>query len=564
MLLETGNDVIRFKPTPIEGADKPDLKKPDFLILDGQQRITSLYQTIITEDIVKTRNDKGYKIERWYYIDMQKAMDPEIDLEEAIISVNEKKQITANIGREIVLDLSQEEFEFQNMMFPVKSVDLADFMKWRNSYNKYWNFTPEKIEFCDNFTTKIIMSFQQYMLPVIVMKKENPKEAVCQVFEKVNTGGVSLTVFELLTATFAADGYELKEKWDKTRKEFDSYSNLNNTQNTDFIQAITLLSKYKKRIAYTEANPGGIDLPAVSCKRKDMLNLTLDEFESCYEDIKKGFIKSAKILVENHIYTARDLPYNTQLIPLSAILAVIGNHIDNAGNKNKLMQWFWCGVLGELYGSANETRYGLDLPQVVDWIQYNGVQPNTIYDSNFAPTRLNTLRTRNSAAYKGIYALLMDEGTRDWLTNTKIDLISYFSESIDIHHIFPKAWCEKKGIPAEKFDSIINKTPLSGGTNKFVSGDAPSKYLDRLLKKAGISSDELQPILESHVLKSEYLLSDDFEGFINSRKELILQRIERATGKTIPRDETLVEEGEYEDNEIEINSIRDEEVTLTE
>ena len=101
------------------------------------------------------------------------------------------------------------------------------------------------------------------------------------------------------------------------------------------------------------------------------------------------------------------------------------------------MQWFWCGVFGELYGSANETRYALDLPQVVEWILNNGHEPKTIYDANFSPSRLHTLRTRNSAAYKGVYALLMDDNTKDWLSATGIDFSTYFSESIDIHHIFP-------------------------------------------------------------------------------------------------------------------------------
>ena len=162
------------------------------------------------------------------------------------------------------------------------------------------------------------------------------------------------------------------------------------------------------------------------------------------DQIVSGFIKASKILIENHIFNSRDIPYSTQLVPMAAILAKLGTEIDNFGNKNKLMRWFWCGVFGELYGSANETRYALDMIQVVDWIKANGTEPKTIYDANFSPSRLHTLRTRNSAAYKGVYAILMDENTKDWLSATKIDFSTYFSESIDIHHIFPVAWCEKK------------------------------------------------------------------------------------------------------------------------
>lgn len=64
MLLETGNPDVRFKPNPIQGVQVPPCKDPELLILDGQQRITSLYQTIVTNDIVTTRNEKNYEVKR--------------------------------------------------------------------------------------------------------------------------------------------------------------------------------------------------------------------------------------------------------------------------------------------------------------------------------------------------------------------------------------------------------------------------------------------------------------------------------------------------------------------
>ena len=548
MLLETGNENIRFKTKPVEGVVGLNGTKPEMLILDGQQRITSLYQAIITNRVVNTRNSKGYEIKRWYYIDMVKALDTDSDLEEAIFSINENKIITENIGRDIILDLSTEENEFKNLMYPVSMVNNYD--EWRTKFIEYWDYDRDKIKFWNEFEKKIIKGFNGYNLPVIVMKKENTKEAVCQVFEKVNTGGVSLTVFELLTASFASDEFDLKANWEDIKNKFKPYKILNNTSNTDIIQAITLYSTFNKRLA---AITSGLteNIPSVSAKRKEMLNLTLSEYRKYRDEIVEGFIKSSKILVENHIFNSRDLPYSTQLVPMAAILAKLGDKIDNVGNKNKLMRWFWCGVFGELYGSANETRYALDMIQVTDWIENNAEEPKTIYDANFSPSRLNTLRTRNSAAYKGVYALMMDENTKDWLSATKIDFITYFSESIDIHHIFPVAWCEKNNIPRNDFDCIINKTPLSGRTNRIVSGDAPSKYLERLKKRAGVSDSEFNDILRSHVVSPDYMYKDDFYGFFNNRKEQILQRIEKAIGKQIPRDQLIEEEGKFVDNSIE-------------
>lgn len=554
MLLETGNESVRFKTKVVEGAPLANGNKPELLILDGQQRLTSLYQAIISNKVVKTRNAKGYEIKRWYYIDMQKALDPATDLEEAIFSINENKIITANIGRDVVLDLTTREKEFENPMYPVSLVDEYD--TWFPSFFEYWEYDKEKIKFWNEFHKKIILGFNNYALPVIEMTKDNPKEAVCQVFEKVNTGGVSLSVFELLTATFASEEFDLKEDWKQVRTSFKPFKVLDKTSEIDFIQAVTLFSSFRRKVDLESAGQKD-NLPAVSAKRKEMLNLKLDDYVKYKNHVVGGFIKASKILVENHIFHSRDVPYTTQLVPMATILSELGTEINNVGNKNKLMRWFWCGVFGELYGSANETRYALDIVQVVDWITKEGPEPKTIYDANFVPSRLHTLRTRNSAAYKGIYAILMDDNTRDWLSGTKIDFSTYFSESIDIHHIFPVAWCEKKenAISRSDYDSIINKTPLSGRTNRIVSGDAPSKYLDRVKNNVGVSDDEFLEILQSHVVNPGFMYQDDFYGFFNDRKERILQKIEKAMGKIIAREQEIMEEGVYISDEEDANDI---------
>jgi len=548
MLLETGNKSVKFKTKPVEGVQNASNVLPELLLLDGQQRITSLYQGVFTKVPVRTKNSKGYEVKRLYYIDMAKVLDDGSDFEEAILSINEKKISTGNIGRDIILDLSTEEQEFKKLYFPVNK--LNDYYDWRADFKDYWTGDSTKSKFWDDFEKKVIRTFEKYNLPIIKMKKENSKEAVCQVFEKVNTGGVSLTVFELLTATFAAEEFDLKEDWEKIREEFKKFKPLANTVNTDIIQSITLLSTYRKRTQQFGTTKSEI-APAVSAKRKDMLNLSVDDYKKYRDSVLQGYIKAAKILIENNIYNARDIPYSTQLVPMAAILAELGEKINQVGNKNKLMRWFWCGVFGELYGSANETRYALDLVQVVDWIINNVEEPKSIYDANFSPSRLYTLRTRNSAAYKGIYALMLKDNTKDWLSATKIDFSTYFSEAIDIHHIFPVAWCEKNKIAWSKYDCIINKTPLSARTNRIISGDAPSRYLPRIKKHAEVDDAEFESILKTHVLDPNHMLKDDFDSFFEDRKEQILKRIESAIGKTIARDLQVPEEGKFVDEDSE-------------
>lgn len=98
-------------------------------------------------------------------------------------------------------------------MFPLNlTFDAAGFDQWKRGYMEHFTFAPEKVEFLMQFHTSIWLPLQQYRTPVIELRNDTPKVAVCQVFEKVNTGGVTLTAFEIVTATFAADGFRLIER----------------------------------------------------------------------------------------------------------------------------------------------------------------------------------------------------------------------------------------------------------------------------------------------------------------------------------------------------------------
>ena len=269
--------------------------------------------------------------------------------------------------------------------------------------------------------------------------------------------------------------------------------------------------------------------PGVGCKRADMLKLGLNEYRQWADPLMEGFEKASRFLHSQHLYDAKFLPYGSQLIPLAAILTTLGRDWEPYHAREKLAQWYWCGVLGELYGGSTETRFARDLPEVVNWIRGNATEPTTVYDAEFAPARLLTLRTRNSAAYKGVYALLLRAGARDWLTGEESSIQSYFDESIDIHHIFPQRWCGNHGIEPARCDSIINKTPLTSHTNRSIGGSAPSEYLARIAS-TGVPRNALDDNLKSHFVEPEHIWSDDFEQFFNARRAALLEQHNEGDG----------------------------------
>lgn len=522
MFLKYGGDTVRFRYRPFTGADSSPI--PETLVLDGQQRLTSIYTAMFSQNPVPTKTDKNKEIRRFYYLDIAKSLSSSIDRLDAIISTPEDKQIKENFGRDIILDVSSKEKEFENHMFPINIVyDRTATSKWRNDYQKFHNYNSDIVEQFDNFDVEVLQAIYGYKVPVITLGKDIPKEAVCQVFENVNTGGVSLTVFELVTAAFAADNFELRKDWDN---RYESMVNKNDilsvVSSTDFLTATTLISRY-----YINQSGG----EAVSCKKKDVLSLHLDEYKKYVEKLTTGFIRAAHFLKEQRIFAARDLPYSTQLIPLTVILTILGSKAEDSTVKSKIARWYWSGVFGEMYGGANETRYVNDVTGVINWIN-GGNEPDTVNRAYFQPTRLLSLQSRLSAAYKGVMALLLKAGAVDFISGSDMGYTNFTEQAIDIHHIFPRAYCEGK-YKREQWNSIVNKTPISARTNRTIGGSAPSKYLAKIERDDHVTREDLNRFVSTHYIDVNSLRSDMFPDFFVERAKGILNLIGDAMGKKI-------------------------------
>lgn len=522
MFLEYGGDNVRFKYRTFTGVDTS--SKPDKLVLDGQQRLTSIFCSMYSKKVVETITEKKADIKRFYYLDIKKCLDDNIDRVEAIMSIGEDRMQRSNFNRNIDLDISTREKEFEKHMFPLNVVfDNEACCEWRNDYQAHHDYNKDILKMYTQFDTRVLRPIQSYKVPVITLDKSTPKEAVCQVFENVNTGGVSLTVFELVTATFAAEDFELRKDWDKRSEVFIKNSVIAGVSATDFLTAMSLLVGYKNWKA------GG---NAVSCKKKDVLNLTLNDYIDNADILTTAFVDASKFLQEQRIFSGRDLPYSTQLIPLAATFSLLGGVIHENTVKKKIARWYWCGVFGEMYGGANETRYALDVTGLMAWIIEGRSEPETINRAYFNPMRLISLQTRLSAAYKGVMALLLKAGCKDFISGRPMDFTTFIDEAIDIHHIFPRAYAEKR-YEREKWNSIVNKTPLFARTNRILSGYAPSIYLAKIEGADRVNKEELNEHLNSHLINIEYIRTDNFDEYFADRAKVILDLISEAMGKTI-------------------------------
>lgn len=555
MMLDTGGDV-RFQVRPIENVSfSGDIPEPEKLILDGQQRLTSLTQVLSLDKPVQTFSEKGKKIRRHYYIDIAMALEGD-RLEEAFISVPEDKKVKTNFDRDIVLDLSSTEMEIENFHFPCSQILSSD--DWEEAL---YSHAQEKMGDFMKFRKDVLSAFRSYQLPAITLGKATSKEAVCLVFEKVNTGGVPLSVFELVTATFAADGFNLRDDWYGSEiREIEGRVQrlakepvLKGVEPTDFLQAISLLHTYERRQADIAAGKKGKMVAAVSAKRASVLSLDLEDYRKWADQVETGFLLAAKFLRKQSFFTARELPYRTQLVPLAAVLSTLNESWLEPRINDRLSRWYWCGVLGELYGGAVETRIANDFEELLPWLASDlddeacamiGELPRTVDDASFQESRLDSLRSRLSAAYKGLNVLVLREGAKDFFWKETIQALNFEEMALDIHHIFPKAWCADQGIKPSVYDSIVNKTPISYKANRMIGRRAPSEYVASLQehKQVGLDDAEMDEILRSHRINPTDLRGDCFSEFYQSRKRALIGLINEAMGKSAQLDQTSTEE----------------------
>lgn len=266
MRLQYGNPDIQFKYRTIASVKNVSVK-PEHLILDGQQRLTSIYQATYSKEPVSTKTEKGKAIKRYYYLSMDKCLDDNEDRFDAVLSIPEDRKIKENFDRDIKLDLSTREKEYESKLFPVNIVfDSSAIMDWFMGYMTFYGMKTEAMDELKRFKADVLDTIYKYKLPVITLDKSTPREAVCKVFENVNTGGVPLTVFELVTATYATRDFDLRKDWVQCRSIICGFGDTLRTDLFDGIDETTFLTTVCLYTSYLNKRSGKTN--TISCKKR--------------------------------------------------------------------------------------------------------------------------------------------------------------------------------------------------------------------------------------------------------------------------------------------------------
>lgn len=504
--IKNGQQLL-FQPRAFEGAPELNGSKPAYLVLDGQQRLTSLYQAFY---------GKG---EHRYYLNLA-GLEKGKDLEDCAFYMK------AEDGEKEYGTTAQ---QAQALVYPMERVlGTADgFSGWQNQVLRIRGGEAAEIFDLQERLTKLhnnwIKPIEEYDFPMVTLNEETSGPAVCMIFETLNRTGVKLSVYDLLTARFWPLEFNLRQKWEDAQDEnpildefkIDPYY---------ILQVIALLEP-------GEDKDGKVRAPSV--KRSAILDMKVEQACRGWNAAVNGLADALSILRDDcGVLEPGLLPYNTIVIPMGAVSAtqkqITG--ADAGANRLKMLRWFWCSIFGQKYENAPNSQAEKDFAELQRWMK-GGEPPESVSEFKFE-INLRQVKPRQRAVYRGVMALILQNGALDFHKRGKItsQLLADKKNPVDDHHIFPRAYLDGKDVSASLRDCILNRTFIDRITNRRLSKRAPSDYFGEIRAKQGVT--ETDETLKSHVLPQGVqspLLNDDFEKFLDRREQELNDLIRRKT-----------------------------------
>ncbi|MGK7932619.1 MAG: hypothetical protein AB4041_14470 [Microcystaceae cyanobacterium] len=222
------------------------------------------------QPVLINRGKRHKPDQRWYYFDIELALTaPDTERIETIFAFTPTKKLYRS--HKPIIDCSSPDKEYKSNFFPLSQV--FNFRQWRLAYCKYWHYSPEKIDLIEQFEAQIIKKFEHYQMGLYILRPELPKTAVCHIFVNHNELPCELTPFDLLTSEYASQNFDLRADWAKREKKFSQHKVLRLLKSTDFLQTLSLISTYHRRLEAKEKRINLDKLPRIACNRQDILNL---------------------------------------------------------------------------------------------------------------------------------------------------------------------------------------------------------------------------------------------------------------------------------------------------
>ncbi len=455
------------------------------LVLDGQQRITSLFY-VLYEPPIPLRNAKNpYR----FYFCLEEALQGNVEGAVRGVSQGDRKEMA---------EMENRVREGRAIRFTLMR-DSKEFYKWLYNSQQFLNREEDK-EQIESFYRR----FADFMVPVVALSHDTSRDNIVNTFERINRTGVALSLFDLAVARLYLKGIKLRDMWDEFAKANESVAKV---IKPEFVLKVIALWEGK------EPKKGTL---------LDIIDaLDTKQFNRYWEDATQFILQAYKRITAPQggygVFKHDLIPYSTLIVPLAVLLYTVERQNGGEAMYRKVDSWYWASVFTQRYDSSVDTKTFQDIKEMTHWME--GGNPPTWLTNLSADTLDIDVDKPHSALYRGLMGLIVLAGAKDFINGQAASLMECEDD-----HIFPKS-----RLRHEKVNSILNRTIISAKSNQEKGNKMPSEYLRLFL--SGHANDEVRlcQTLQSHLISPEAyeaLKRDDFDAFIEARRKTFLQAVQ--------------------------------------
>lgn len=465
----------------------PDTPKGDYAqyILDGQQRITSLYAIRKGIRITKDKKEINYE-------DIYINLDYDSSSDEQIVT-------------------SQKE-------------DGKTYVSVHNL------LTSDALDFIEDIGKDKARKFQEYKTSLTtydfatITIKDYPIDIACDVFSRINTGGKPLTLFEIMVAMTYDEtkNFDLALRYDVLLNGSDEEDRSLTKAKFETVPAATVLQAVAA-------------ITADTIRAKDILKIRREVFIKNWDPMVSSMFTAVDFIrTKLHVPVSQLLPYSSLLVPFTYFFYKNTNKRPTEVQAKLLRQFFYWVGLNWRYSGSTETKIAEDLKKINLILKEKMPKYSSDELKISADDIADTWFSAGNSNVKAVLCLLaaqkprnLDDDSDVILDNSNLKIAS----SRNYHHFFPKAYVNKHFKDAEP-NLVANIALIDAASNNKIRAKAPSFYVEEFRG----SNSKLTASLKSHLIgnpRNFGIIDDDYERFIAERSAAIATALNEALNPDI-------------------------------
>jgi hypothetical protein len=469
----------------IELPEPPDNQLPSY-VLDGQQRITSIFACARESQVPQKNRKTPVKYVAWF------------DLDKKQFSTN--KPVNGVTFQELIA------YNFYDFIAPLTEPHKKVFIEARRRLTEEYKFAAVTILECDI-------------------------EEACEIFERINNSGKKLTVFDLLVAKAYAADFDLREAWKKIDKELGNFSGFNPILPMQALSLVTVKLDPER----ATSSPTSAASDKYGCHKRHLLKIPPGDITSRWKDLQDA-VELAIDFIQSRvgIPTLKLMPSEAPIALLTLFFLLNKKSGPNELQAEQLCRFFWASCIMARYSGSSESTMEEDALAIRDIFAGKTVSWNWALPIS-AEEILNARYDRRDAKVQTILCLFASNRPLGFKSCTLIPVATEFSKfnATDLHHVFPRGWLKKANKNfLSREHSLANICLAPSRENRSEIGfKPPGEYLS-MFKEA---NPKIADSLKSHFMDGELeplLMNNSFELFLEARAKVLAKALNAKAGMT--------------------------------